>query len=61
MGFVATCIEEVAANLALNYQEVINQFERHGIIYKYIVKHYETLHSEKRKNIVQDLIEILKI
>ena len=61
MGFVATCIEEVAAFLDKDFEEVFDLFEKHGIIDNYIVKHYETLHTESRQHIIEDLIETLNL
>ncbi|MCH5226266.1 MAG: DUF3791 domain-containing protein [Muribaculaceae bacterium] len=59
MGFVATCVEEVAAKLDLDYLEVFEQMEQTHLIDDYIVRHYATLHAESRKAIVEDLIELL--
>ena len=61
MGFIATCIEEVAARLKMDYEKVFDIFEKFDLIDNYIVKHYEVLHTESRNHIVNDLIETLEL
>lgn len=61
MGFVAMCIEEIAHKLNKDYQEVFHSLDDLGLIDDYIVKHYETLHTESRKNIVEDILETKEI
>lgn len=60
MAFVATCIEATARLLDMPYQEVYQRMKRVGMIEKYIVPHYETLHSESRENIAAGMVECLK-
>lgn len=60
MAFVATCIEATARQLQTSYQEVYQRMKRVGMIEKYIVPHYETLHSESRENIADGMIACLK-
>ena len=61
MGFVATCIEELAATLNKDYEEVFDLLDSLGLIDNYIVKHYDTLHCESRKHLVEDLLETIEI
>jgi len=60
MTFVATCIESTARLLNTSYQEVYQRMKRVGLIEKYIVPHYETLHSESRENIAEGIAACLK-
>lgn len=60
MAFVATCIESTARMLNSTYQEVYNRMKRVGMIERYIIPHYETLHTESRENIATGMIECLK-
>lgn len=60
MAFVATCIESTARMLNISYQEVYQRMKRVGLIEKYIVPHYETLHTESRENLALDIAECLK-
>lgn len=59
MAFVATCIEATARRLNISYKEVYNRMKRIGMIERYIVPHYEALHTESRENIVDGLIDCL--
>lgn len=60
MAFVATCIEATARILNKPYQEVYQRMKRVGLIEKYILPHYETLHTESRENIASGIAECLK-
>ena len=60
MTFVATCIEATAHLLNTSYKEVFQRMKRVGMIERYIIPHYETLHSESRENIAQGIAECLR-
>ena len=59
MAFVATCIEATARLLNTSYKEVYQRMKKVGMIERYIIPHYEVLHSESRENIAEGLIECL--
>ena len=59
LAFVATCIESTAHLLNTTYQEVYNRMKRVGMIERYIIPHYESLHTESRENIANGMIECL--
>ena len=59
MAFVATCIESTARLLNTTYQEVYNRMKRVGMIERYIIPHYDTLHTESRESIAKGMIECL--
>ena len=59
LAFVATCIESTARLLNTTYQEVYNRMKRVGMIERYIIPHYESLHTESRENIANGMIECL--
>ena len=59
MAFVATCIESTARHLNSTYQEVYGRMKRVGLIERYIIPHYESLHTESRENIANGMIECL--
>ena len=50
MTFVATCVETTARLLNTSYKEVYQRMKRVGLIERFILPHYETLHSESREN-----------
>ena len=53
MGFVASCIEDVADTLGLDYLEVYLRMDAVKIIEVYIIPNYEVLHSVSRKNVTE--------
>ena len=59
MAFVATCIEATARILNTSYKEVYQRMKHVGMIERYILPHYEVLHTESRENIAEGLIECL--
>ena len=60
MGFVASCIEDVADTLGVDYFEVYQRMDAVKMIEEYIIPNYEFLHSESRKNVTEGLIDTLK-
>ena len=59
MSFVATCIEATARTLGVSYREVYDRMVRVNMIDDYIYPCYETLHTESRENIVDDLLQCM--
>ena len=60
MGFVASCIEDVADTLGVDYTEVYQRMDAVRMIDQYIIPNYEVLHSESRRNVTEGLIDTLK-
>lgn len=60
MGFVASCIEDVADTLGVDYSEVYQRMDAVKMIEEYIIPNYEVLHIESRKNVTEGLIDTLK-
>ena len=59
MGFVASCIEDVAEKLGLDYSEVYKRMKEVGLIENYIIPHYDVLHTESRANVTAGMIDTL--
>lgn len=59
LAFAASCVEGVARQLGVSYLEVYNRMKRVDLIDKYILKHYDTLHTESREYLLEDVIECL--
>ena len=59
MTFVATCIEATARMLNTSYKEVYERMKRVGLIERFILPHYGTLHSESRENLAEVLVECM--
>lgn len=59
MSFVASCIEDVAERLGVDYVVIYDRMAEVGLIENYIIPHYNVLHTESRENVTSDLIETL--
>ncbi|MBR5083189.1 MAG: DUF3791 domain-containing protein [Prevotella sp.] len=57
--FVCSCIECTAKQLGLTASETYIRMERVGLIHDYIIPCYDTLHTESRENVTNDIIETL--
>ena len=60
LAFVATCVESTARHLGVTYMEVYSRMKKLDMIEKYIYPNYETLHTESRENVVNDMIECME-
>ena len=60
MAFVATCIETTARFLNVSYKEIFTRMKKVGMIENYIFKNYETLHTQSREYIAENMVECLK-
>ena len=59
LAFAASCVEGAARKLGVPYIEVYERMKRVELIDKYILKHYDTLHTESREYLIEDVIECL--
>ena len=59
MGFAASCIEAAAKQVGCTYKEMYRRMKRVGLIDKYILRHYNTIHTESRENITANILESL--
>lgn len=60
LAFVASCIEGAAEKLGQDPQETYRRMERVGLISNYIVPCYDTLHTESREHVTDDVVQCLK-
>lgn len=61
LEFAVFCIENVAAKLGVHAEVVFQVFtEKSDILNGYIVPEYETLHTQSREYIVNELLAIMK-
>lgn len=61
LEFVVFCIENVAAALGVSAERVYRAFsEKSDILNGYIVPEYETLHTQSREYIVEELLDVMK-
>lgn len=60
MGFVASCVEDVALRLGVEPGEMYRRMDAVGMIDRYLIPFYSTLHTESRENLTDSLIASLK-
>ncbi len=61
LEFAIFCIENVAIRLNVDAQKVYAALtEQTDILNGYIIPEYEVLHTQSRKYIIEDIIEIMK-
>jgi len=61
LTFISTCIEATSRRLGVPYRVVFDRMQRLDLINNYIYPNYETLHTESRENIANDIIECMNI
>lgn len=59
LAFAASCVEGAARKLGVPYIEVYERMKKVELIDNYILKHYDTLHTESREYLSEDVIECL--
>lgn len=57
LAFAASCVEGAARRLGVPYIEIYNRMRKVDLINKYILPHYEMLHSESKEYLIDDVIE----
>ena len=61
LEFAVFCIENVAARLGVNAEQIYEAFtEKSDILNGYIVPEYEILHTQSKEDIVEDLLDVMK-
>ena len=59
LAFVATCIEGTARKLGRPYMEIFTRMKHVDLIDKYLMPHYDALHTESYEHLIEDVIECL--
>lgn len=57
--FASSCIESCARKLNVSSGDMYVRMKNVGLINNYILKHYDTLHTESRRNVTEDVLECL--
>lgn len=61
LEFAVFCIENVAARLGVNAEQIYEAFtEKSDILNGYIVPEYEILHTQSKEYILEDLLDVMK-
>lgn len=59
LAFAASCVEGAARKLGVPYIEIYERMRKVDLINKFILPHYDTLHTESREYLIEDIIECL--
>ena len=59
LAFAARCVEGTARKLCVPYIEVYDRMRKVDLINKYILPHYDMLHTESFEYLIEDVIECL--
>ncbi len=59
--FAASCVESVALALSISSESAYERMLKVNMIDDYILDCYDTLHTESRANLTEDLIRTLEI
>jgi len=61
LNFAVFCVENVAEYLNLSGEEIyLLLAEKSEILDKYVVEHYDVLHTQGKEYIVNDLVEYME-
>lgn len=61
LEFAVFCIENIASRLGINARQIyIMLTEKSDILNSYIVPEYETLHTQDKNYIVNDILDVMK-
>lgn len=60
LEFTIFCIESLAESLKMDARDVYKLIKNTNILNEYIIPCYEPLHSQSKRYIVEDLIELLE-
>lgn len=61
MIFVASCVESAARAENVSSAEMYKRMKRVGLIEGFIIKCYESLHSQSRQHVTEDVLGALAI
>ena len=59
LAFAASCVEGAARKLGVPYIEIYERMRKVDLINKFILPYYDTLHTESREYLIEDIIECL--
>ena len=59
LALAAQCVEGAARKLGVPYIEVYNRMRKVDLINKFILPCYDTLHTESKEYLVEDVLECL--
>lgn len=60
LAFAASCVEGIARKTGKHYSEVYERMSKVGAIENYILKNYDTLHTESHEYVLEDVEEYIQ-
>ena len=60
LAFAASCVEGLARKMGKPYIEVYERMSKAGAIDNYILPYYDTLHTESRECVLDDVMEYIE-
>lgn len=60
LAFAASCVEGIARKTGKHYSEVYERMSKVGAIENYILKNYDTLHTESHEYVLKDVEEYIQ-
>jgi hypothetical protein len=60
LAFAASCVEGIARKTGKPYYEVYERMSKAGAIENYIIPYYDTLHTESREYVIDDVMEYIE-
>lgn len=60
LNFAASCVEGLARRSGKPYIEVYERMNKVGVIENYILPYYDTLHTESREYVLDDVEEYIE-
>lgn len=59
--FASSCVEAAARKLGCSTGEIYRRMKRVGLIHEFILPGYETLHTQSREHVTEDVLGALNI
>ena len=59
--FASSCIESVARRMGCSATEIYLQLKKTGLLENYIWEFYDTLHTQSREHVTDDIIRALEV
>jgi len=61
LDFAVFCIESIAERTGINGANIYNKLKHESdLLDMYIIKHYNTLHTQGKEYIVEDIVDIMR-
>lgn len=59
LGFLAECVERLAEVEGMDYRDMFDRMEQLDLTEGYVLKFYETIHTQSWEHVIEDLQQML--